>query len=91
LVTAIVSPRETLGEAADVVADEDVTLVHPSAIEALGDRAVLALGHLRGGPATLSDAELAQQATLQFTEQALDSNALVQALRQRPLRPAPEP
>ena len=88
LITAIVSPRETLGEAADVVADQDVTLVHPRAIESLGDRAVLALGHLRGGPATLSDNELAQQATRQFMEHALDSDSLVDALSQRPLRPA---
>jgi hypothetical protein len=86
LITAVVSPRNTLGAAADVVADRDVVLVHPQIIESLADRAVLALGHLRGLPATLSDSELAQATTGQFIDHALDSTSLASALRQRPLR-----
>ena len=88
LVTSVVSPRETLGDAADVVADPDVTLVLPQVIESLGDRAVLALSRLRGLPATLGDSEFAQETVRQFIEQALDSDSLVSALESATAPPA---
>jgi hypothetical protein len=82
----IVSVRQTLGDAADVVADPDVALIAPSVIEAIADRAPLALGHLRGLPATLGDGELAGETSLQFSQQALDSESLLDTLGQRMLR-----
>ncbi len=86
LLTVIVSVRQTLGDATDVVADPDVALIAPSVIEAVADRALLALGHLRGLPATLGDGELAGETSLQFTQQALDSESLLDTLGQRMLR-----
>jgi hypothetical protein len=88
LITVVVSPRETLADAADVVADPDVALVHPQVIRSLADRAVLTLSHLRGLPATLGDSELDREVTDQFVRQALDSDSLVSVLSERPLREA---
>jgi hypothetical protein len=86
LLTVVVSPRATLAEAADVVADSDVALVDPEVIETLADRAVMILSHLRGLPATLSDVELANETSTEFSQQALDSDSLVDTLGQRMLR-----
>jgi hypothetical protein len=86
LVTVVVTPRTTLGDAADVVADRDVTLASPSVLEQIADRAVLAISHLRGLPATLTDEQLAQHAIQQFSEQRLDTANLVRDLSRRPLR-----
>ena len=86
LLTAVVTPRDDLAAATDAVADPDVVLVRPDVLEVLANRAVLAIGHLRGMPAEMDDSELAQEVTRQFTEHRLDSGALVEALGARPLR-----
>lgn len=86
LITVLATPRTTLGDAADVVADTDVMLAHPHVLEEIADRAVLAISHLRGLPATLTDGQLAEHATQQFSERRLDSAHLLQELSQRPLR-----
>jgi len=88
LITSIVSPRETLGDAADVVADADVALVRPAVIESIGDRSVLAMSHIRGLPAALSDLELSEEVTKQFSAHALDSESLLSELSKRLLRPS---
>ena len=87
LLTALVSPREVLGDATDVVADRDVMLVHPDVVASLAERTLLALSQLRGLAATLDDSEMAQHARAKFVEHSLDSDSLVSALSQRPLQP----
>jgi hypothetical protein len=86
LLTVIVSARDTLADAADVVADPDVALVAPEVLEALAERTVLALSHLRGLPATLSDIELASETSAAFSQHTLGSDSLVSTFGQRLLR-----
>lgn len=86
LVTALVSPRTELGDGVDQVADPDVVLVHPTVIESLADRASLAISHLRGLPATLSDDELAVEVAREFVKHELDTDSLVTTLSERALR-----
>jgi hypothetical protein len=86
LLTVIVSPRETLGDAVEVVADPDVTLVEPQVLEAIADQAMSALAHLRGLPATLSDVELAIEASAELTRRGLDTISLFATLGSRMLR-----
>jgi Rad3-related DNA helicase len=86
LLTVVVSPRRELGDAADVVADPDVALIEPEAVEAIAGRVVSALAHLRGLPATLSDIELANEVSAEFTKRELATESLLATLGTRPLR-----
>jgi hypothetical protein len=53
------------------VADPDVALVEPEALKAIAERAVRALAHLRGLPATLSDIELANEVSAEYAKREL--------------------
>jgi len=86
LLTVIVSPRKTLGDAVEVVADPDVALIEPDALETIADRASSALAHLRGLPATLSDIEFVQEVSAELSKRQLNTDALLATLGSRLLR-----
>jgi hypothetical protein len=86
LITALVTPRTKLAEAADVVADADVMIVPPSEIEAIATRAVAFVELLRGVATSLSDAELTVQAHDGLVEHRLDTESLTTVLSATPLR-----
>ena len=88
LLTVIVSDRAELAKAADVVADEDVALAPPATVEAIADRAMLALAHLRGLPSTLTDDDLALQVSTQLSAHQLDTASLLAELGAHRLRTA---
>jgi hypothetical protein len=89
VITAVVRAGSELGDAADVVADADLMLVTPELVRSIADRAVLVMSHLRGLPATLADTQLEQEITAQFSWYELDTDSLVTALSQNPLRLSP--
>ncbi len=88
LLTVIVSDRTKLAEAADVVADEDVALIPPATLEAIADRAMLAMAHLRGLPSTLTDDDLAVEVSTQLSAHQLDTASLLAELGAQRLRMA---